>query len=61
MDVPSRLPNGRLLVPQRFVFADGTIGDGVAEIGPQDPQYESWKRTIDKREEASRATKERGK
>jgi len=36
------LPNGKLLVPLRAEAADGTIGDGLAEIDPQHPEYARW-------------------
>jgi hypothetical protein len=36
------LPNGNLYVPLRAEAADGTIGDGMAEIDPTHAQYASW-------------------
>jgi hypothetical protein len=39
---PRLLPDGKLRVPARAEAADGTIGDGVKDIGPDDPDYERW-------------------
>ncbi len=36
------LANGKLLVPLRAEAGDGTIGDGMAEIDPQHPEYARW-------------------
>jgi hypothetical protein len=36
-----KLPNGNLLVPMR-AEGKGTIGDGIAEIGPDHPDYQKW-------------------
>jgi hypothetical protein len=36
-----RLPNGNLLVPRR-AEAGGVVGDGMVEIGPDDPDYKTW-------------------
>ena len=38
---PKRLPNGNLLVPKR-AEGDGWVGDGLVEIGPDDPEYKRW-------------------
>ena len=35
-----KLPNGNLLVPRRAEGPEGLIGDGVEEIGPDDPDFE---------------------
>jgi hypothetical protein len=44
-----RLPNGHLLVPKRAVDEKtGTIGDGLVEIGPGDPEYEAWVRYLER-------------
>lgn len=37
-----RLADGRLRVPMRAEGPNGEIGDGMAEIGPDHPQYEQW-------------------
>lgn len=37
-----RLPDDRLLIPRRAEGPDGLIGDGMVEIGPDDPEYEAW-------------------
>ena len=36
------LPNGRLLVPRRAEGPRGEIGEGMVEIGPDDPAFEVW-------------------
>ncbi len=36
-----RLANGNLLAPKR-AEGEGVIGDGMVEIGPDDPDYQSW-------------------
>jgi hypothetical protein len=36
------LPNGRLLVPFRAEGPNGLIGDGMVEIGPEDPTFSEW-------------------
>ena len=41
-----RLPNGKLLIPRRAEAEDGTIGDGMEEIGPDHPDYADWLATI---------------
>lgn len=35
------IDDGRMLVPFR-VEALELVGDGVKEIGPEDPEYEAW-------------------
>ena len=42
MFVPERLPDGRIVVPKRAEGEDGTIGDAMVPIGPDDPDYEGW-------------------
>lgn len=37
-----RLANGRLLIPVRAESSDGTLGDGMVEIGPDHPDYAAW-------------------
>lgn len=37
-----RLPDGRLRVPVRAEGPGGIVGDGMAEIGPDDPRYQQW-------------------
>ncbi len=37
-----RLANGRLLIPMRAESSDGTLGDGMVEIGPAHPDYAEW-------------------
>jgi hypothetical protein len=39
---PKRLKNGNLLVPMRAESSDGTIGDAMIEIKPEDPSYDKW-------------------
>lgn len=36
-----RLKSGNLLVPRR-AETDGVLGDGVVEVGPDDPDYHAW-------------------
>lgn len=45
--IVKRLDNGNLLVPVRAESEDGTIGDGVREIGPDHPDYSGWVRWIE--------------
>ncbi len=40
--VAQRLANGRLLIPARAESSDGTLGDGMVEIGPDHPDYAKW-------------------
>jgi len=47
-----RLPNGNLLAPYR-AETDGTIGDGMIEIGPDHPDFESWSRHVAELEPAA--------
>jgi hypothetical protein len=44
---PERLPDGSLRVPRRAEAPDGTIGDGVDVIGPDDPGFQAWSDYID--------------
>jgi hypothetical protein len=46
-----RLPNGKLRVPKRAESEDGTIGDGLVDIGPDDPLYEVWDKYLASRED----------
>ncbi len=39
---PQMLPNGNLLVPFRAEGPGGIVGDGVREIGSDDPEYARW-------------------
>jgi hypothetical protein len=39
---PAELPNGNLLVPRRAEGPNGEIGDGMVEIGPDDPKFQVW-------------------
>ncbi|GAA4565617.1 hypothetical protein GCM10023176_14130 [Micromonospora coerulea] len=48
--LPERLPNGNLRVLMRAEGPGGIIGDGVAEIGPEHPAYETWDRNLRDRE-----------
>lgn len=41
---PERLPDGRLRVPRRAEADDGMIGDGMVDIGPDDPDWDVWDR-----------------
>ena len=43
-----KLPNGKLLVPRRAERPDGSHGDGMDEIGPDDPEYATWLDWIEK-------------
>ena len=36
------LDDDRLLVPMRAEGPDGTMGDGMVEIGPDHPDYGAW-------------------
>lgn len=36
------LPNDRMLIPIRAESPQGDIGDGMIEIGADDPRYEEW-------------------
>lgn len=40
-------PN-RLRIPARAEGPSGEIGDGMIEIGPDDPRYTQWAEWIDK-------------
>ena len=44
---PKKLANGNLLVPMT-AEADGIIGDGAAEIGPDHPMYDEWLAWLEK-------------
>lgn len=37
-----QLPNGNLRVPFSTETEEGDIIDGIREIGPDDPSYQSW-------------------
>ena len=37
-----RLDDDRLLVPMRAEGPDGTVGDGMVEIGHDHPDYGAW-------------------
>jgi hypothetical protein len=43
-----RLSNGNLLVPARAESDEGVIGDGMVEIGPDDPDYDEWVRQLER-------------
>lgn len=45
-----RLKNGNLMVPRR-AEAEGVVGDAMVEVGPGDPDYESWTRWYARRGE----------
>lgn len=45
-----RLPNGKLLIPVRAEAADGTIGDGMVEIGPDSPDFARWLADLERSE-----------
>jgi hypothetical protein len=51
-----RLPNGNLLVPSRVESDDGVIGDGVVEIGPDDPDYDEWARELERQQPPPRSS-----
>jgi hypothetical protein len=42
-----RLSNANLLVLAR-AESDGVIGDGIVEIGPDDPDYDEWVRELER-------------
>lgn len=44
---PRRLASGNLLVPVRLEADDGTIGDGLQEIGPNHPDFAAWLAELD--------------
>lgn len=48
---PQRLPDGKLWVPKRAESDNGTIGDGSAVIGPDDPTYQVWSDYLSRTEE----------
>jgi hypothetical protein len=48
---PQRLPDGKLWVPKRAESEDGTIGDGSAVIGRDDPSYQGWSDYLDRIED----------
>lgn len=52
---PRRLPDGRVQVPVRAVADDGTVGDGVAILGPGDDGYDEWVRWFNQQERESTA------
>jgi hypothetical protein len=37
-----KLTNGHLQIPRSAEGPDGLIGDGMIEIGPEDPEYQKW-------------------
>jgi hypothetical protein len=43
---PKRLKTGNLLVPMRAESSDGTIGDAMIEIKPEDPLYKKWEKYL---------------
>ena len=45
---PERLANGNLLVPMRAEADDGTVGDGMVEIGPDHPDFAAWLAELDR-------------
>lgn len=47
----TRLPNGNLLVPA-LAEGDEAIGDGVAEIEPDHPDYDAWLTQLDREQRA---------
>lgn len=46
-----RIGPDRLRVPRRAEGPNGTIGDGMVEIGPEDPEYDAWAEWIDRQRE----------
>ena len=46
LSVPQQLPNGNLLVPKRIEADDGTIGDTLVEIAPDDPMFDTWQQFL---------------
>jgi hypothetical protein len=50
MNYPHRTEKG-LMVPARAEHEDGTIGDGVMEILPGHPDYESYLAIVERIEE----------
>lgn len=43
----SRNPDGTLNVPFRAEGDDGTVGDGMARIGPDHPSFAAWEAELD--------------
>jgi hypothetical protein len=43
-----RIGPDRLRVPRRADGPNGEIGDGMVEIGPDDPEYDAWVAWIDR-------------
>lgn len=41
--------DGTITIPARAEADDGTIGDGLQTIGPDDPRYEVWLAWLNKR------------
>lgn len=37
-----KLDNGNLLIPRRAEGEGGLLGDGMVEVGPDDPDYKGW-------------------
>lgn len=42
-----KLPDGKLRVMRRADSGDGSIGDGLVDIGPDDPEYAAWAKWLD--------------
>ena len=43
---PILQPDGALLAPARAEAEDGTLGDGMVELRPGDPDYDAWLREL---------------
>lgn len=43
---PGKNPDGTITILSRNEAEDGSIGDGLVTIGPDDPRYEIWDRYL---------------
>ena len=50
---PRRLDNGKLRVPRRCEGPEGFVGDGIVDIGPDDPEYAAWEAELNRLEHPS--------
>ena len=60
-ELPRKLANGGLLIPVRLEAEDGTIGDDVAEIGPDHPEFQKWMTWLKRRGNAVHGTRKPGR
>lgn len=52
MESARRNADGTLTIPARAEANDGTIGDGLDTIGPDDPRFGVWDRWLGSGDEA---------